>query len=208
MFCSNCGSEVAAGSQFCSKCGRPAGGASPAAYTAQGGAPVPAHIGLRYAGFWLRVASTLIDGIILSIPIGFLVILLIAMMGGGAAFFARVPQLRDPDSVLANLPAIISALIGFYLVVLLVALSIHWLYFALMESSVRQGTIGKIILNLYVTDMEGKRITFGRASGRYFTKVGMGFVPFGFLGYVLAGFTERKQALEDFVASTLVYRKD
>jgi uncharacterized RDD family membrane protein YckC len=84
----------------------------------------------------------------------------------------------------------------------------QWLYYALMESSARQGTIGKIVANIYVTDLTGNRISFGRASGRVFTKIGMGFVPFGFVGYILAAFTDRKQALEDFVASTLVYRRD
>ncbi len=67
-------------------------------------------------------------------------------------------------------------------------LTVHWLYFALMESSTWQGTLGKRALGMGVSDMHGKRISFGRASGRFFGKLvsGMTFL----VGYVMAGFTE------------------
>jgi len=81
-----------------------------------------------------------------------------------------------------------------------------WLYYAGMESSVYQGTLGKMALGLMVTDLEGRRITFGRASGRYFAKIISGLIPLG-IGYAMAGFTEKKQALHDMIASCLVLRK-
>jgi uncharacterized RDD family membrane protein YckC len=57
-----------------------------------------------------------------------------------------------------------------------------------------------------VTDLEGRRITFARASARYFSKIITGLIPFG-IGYMMAGFTEKKQALHDIIAGCLVLRK-
>jgi len=59
--------------------------------------------------------------------------------------------------------------------------------------------------DLIVTDLNGNRISFGRASGRFFSKIISGLIPFG-IGYILAGFTERKQALHDMIAGCLVLR--
>ena len=82
---------------------------------------------------------------------------------------------------------------------------LHWLYFALMESSTWQATLGKKALGLEVTDLEGKRIGFGRASGRFFGKILSALILW--IGFIMAGFTERKQALHDMLAGTLVIRK-
>jgi uncharacterized RDD family membrane protein YckC len=80
-----------------------------------------------------------------------------------------------------------------------------WLYFALQESSERQATIGKRALNIYVTDLQGRRISFGQATGRHFGKIISGFI-LG-IGYMMAGFTEKKQGLHDIMASTFVKRR-
>ena len=79
---------------------------------------------------------------------------------------------------------------------------ITWLYFALLESSTRQATFGKMALGLFVTDLEGNRLSFARASGRYFSKIisGMTFT----IGFLMAGFTAKKQALHDMIAGCLV----
>ncbi|HEX5422129.1 MAG TPA: RDD family protein, partial [Candidatus Acidoferrales bacterium] len=69
-----------------------------------------------------------------------------------------------------------------------------------------QGTPGKLALGLFVTDMEGKRVTFARASGRFFAKIITGLIPL-FIGYIMAGFTAKKQALHDMIASCLVLRR-
>jgi uncharacterized RDD family membrane protein YckC len=82
---------------------------------------------------------------------------------------------------------------------------LHWLYFALMESSTWQATLGKKALGLEVTDLEGKRIGFGRASGRFFGKILSVLILW--IGFIMAGFTEKKQALHDMLAGTLVIRK-
>jgi uncharacterized RDD family membrane protein YckC len=46
----------------------------------------------------------------------------------------------------------------------------QWLYYAFMESSSRQGTLGKMAMGLAVTDLEGRKLSFARASGRFLAK--------------------------------------
>lgn len=82
---------------------------------------------------------------------------------------------------------------------------IGWLYYALQESSERQATLGKTVLGIYVTDTEGRRISFLRATGRHFAKILSGLILL--IGYIMAAFTARKQALHDMIASTLVLHR-
>jgi uncharacterized RDD family membrane protein YckC len=79
------------------------------------------------------------------------------------------------------------------------------MYFSGMESSPLQATIGKLATGLYVTDTNGERISFGRAAGRFLGKFLSGL--FCYIGYIIAGFTEKKQALHDMIAGCLVLRK-
>ncbi|HEV2122514.1 MAG TPA: RDD family protein [Chloroflexota bacterium] len=79
---------------------------------------------------------------------------------------------------------------------------IGWLYYAGMESSSRQATLGKSLLGMTVTDLRGQRISFLRATGRYFAKILSAIILM--IGYIMAAFTERKQALHDKLADTLV----
>ena len=85
------------------------------------------------------------------------------------------------------------------------SLCASWLYFALMESSEMQATVGKMALGLYVTDLEGRRVSFGKATARFFGKI-LSTMTLG-IGYIMAGFTVRKQALHDLIAGCLVLRK-
>lgn len=87
-----------------------------------------------------------------------------------------------------------------------VALATVWLYYALLESSSRQATIGKMALGLIVIDEEGERITFARATGRHFAKI-LSTLVF-FVGYLMVAFTQRKQGLHDLIAGTLVINKE
>jgi uncharacterized RDD family membrane protein YckC len=79
------------------------------------------------------------------------------------------------------------------------------LYYSVMESSPWQATLGKRALGLQVTDLQGRRISFGRATGRYFAKIVSGLTLS--IGYLMAGFTRRKQALHDIIAECLVVRR-
>jgi uncharacterized RDD family membrane protein YckC len=80
----------------------------------------------------------------------------------------------------------------------------NWIYEAALESSSKQATLGKMALALKVTDLAGQRISFVRATGRHFAKILSGMILM--IGYIMAGFTERKQALHDMIAGTLVQR--
>jgi len=86
----------------------------------------------------------------------------------------------------------------------LVAVTLQWLYDALLTSSTWQATVGKRVVKLKVTDMEGNRISFGRATGRFFAKILSGMMCN--IGFIMAAFTERKQALHDMISGTLVWK--
>jgi len=80
----------------------------------------------------------------------------------------------------------------------------NWIYEAAMESSSKQATVGKMALGLKVTDLEGRRLSFARATGRHFAKYVSNLTLL--IGYIMAGFTQRKQALHDIIAGTVVQR--
>jgi uncharacterized RDD family membrane protein YckC len=215
VYCSKCGVNLAAGMEFCGSCGTPT--RTPAAAIARPAAP-PAYVGgssrapyadpaglavsrgFTYAGFWLRVVAALIDGVITSIALSVLLVPLFFLAGFEAHINGMIQHHGQPD------PAIIAGLIGMILVFATVSVLIQWLYHAYLESGEKQATWGKQALGLYVTDLMGNPITFGRASGRFFAKMVTGMIPFG-IGYIMAGFTERKQALHDMIASCLVLRR-
>ena len=203
MFCSVCGGDIAQGAQFCPKCGQPVTYAAPAAYAAQPGVGAThAVAGRRYAGFWLRFVAYLIDALILIIPV-WLIVVVVALAMGGFGALASMAQ-RQPENP-AEVFAVIGPLIGMIFVVVLFVIALQWLYFAYQESSEQQATIGKRVMSLKVTDRNGNRLSFGHASGRFFSKIVTNLVPLA-IGWILAGFTEKKQALHDFIAGTLVWR--
>lgn len=162
--------------------------------------PAPA---VAYAGFWLRFVANLLDSLILGVPIGIIIIILILSSSLGTIMHGGGSNPPNPDEVFDALG--VSFLVGVG-VVILIALAGNWVYYAGFESSSWQGTPGKKVLNIFVTDMTGNRITFGRATGRFFARIVTRLIPLG-IGYILAGITERKQALHDMIASTLVLRR-
>lgn len=143
----------------------------------------------QYGGFWNRLAALIIDVLILIIPQSLLGYLM------GAAFIDRF-NYRDP--VLISM--------GYMIWAYLTAALISWIYFAAFESSSKQATPGKMALGLIVTDTQGRRVSFGRASGRFWAKI-LSSLPMG-LGYLLVAVTQRKQALHDLLCQTLVQRKE
>ncbi|MBI5232955.1 MAG: RDD family protein [Deltaproteobacteria bacterium] len=81
-------------------------------------------------------------------------------------------------------------------------LVLGWLYYAGMESSSRQATFGKQLIGIVVISLDGKRIGFYRATGRHFSKL-VSAITLG-LGYIMAGFTEKKQTLHDKMFDCMV----
>ena len=206
MFCSKCGANVPDSATFCSACGRPTG-VAPAAPAAGASAPgPPAYAGaaapgwvaaptVKYAGFWLRFVAFIIDAIVLGF-IGFLITIpFAASLGLGGIMHGRPPM--SPGEWVP-----VAGMFGRFLLIRFV---INWLYYALFESSAWQATLGKKALGLEVTDLQGRRINFGRASGRFFAKILSTIILF--IGFFMIGFTSRKQGLHDILAGTLVMRK-
>ncbi len=153
---------------------------------------------VQYAGFWLRFVAYLIDDLILGF-VGFLV----ALPFIGGIVFSAIGIGESPDldeRTFLGIAGIIGSVFGLILVIV----ALGWLYYALMESSKTQATLGKMALSLKVTDMDGNPISFARATGRYFGKIISGLILN--IGYILAGLTEKKQALHDIMAGCLVVR--
>jgi uncharacterized RDD family membrane protein YckC len=207
MFCSKCGIRVEEGQRFCQACGQEIGapvipvpvmaGASPSAAVAVSTysiAPLP------YGTFWARLVAYVIDGLIIGLPSMIALFAAIFSLGGFGIMLHQTHA--DPEAV----RAMVATMVPIFLLGMLGLMIIHWLYFAGMESSARQGTIGKSLMSLRVSDLDGKRISFGHATGRFFAKIVSGMIPF-LIGYLMAAFTEKKQALHDLIAGTLVLGK-
>jgi uncharacterized RDD family membrane protein YckC len=209
MYCSKCGTNVTDGAAFCSACGQPTAGPPtiapaparpapglPSSYAPPVLAPI---LPSPYAGFWLRVVAHLIDNLLLGIGIGILVLIGVAMVGIDS-IRSMIEGMNGEDFQMPG--PIISAIV----LVAFASIVLGWIYNAAMESSRHQGTLGKMALGLIVTDLQGRPIGFAHATGRYFAKIITGLIPLG-IGYAMAGFTEKKQALHDMIAGCLVLRR-
>ena len=86
----------------------------------------------------------------------------------------------------------------------LVSLVVTWLYFALMESSARGATVGKMAVGLRVVTEQGDRLSFLNATGRFFAKLISAIILC--IGFLMVVFTDRKRGLHDMIASTLVVK--
>jgi uncharacterized RDD family membrane protein YckC len=141
-----------------------------------------------FAGFWLRAFACVID-----------TIFIVAIFLLGASFFpSTFEKLLPPAPVsLTDMPQPAPIVIGILIV-------LGCLYYTLFEASSWQATPGKRMLRLYVTDLNAQRLSFGRALLRNLARQISGFL---FIGYIIAGFTEKKQALHDLLAGSLVLRK-
>jgi len=150
----------------------------------------------RYGGFWLRLLAHLIDHVVLGIvaaPLFFILVLP-----------AIVRVVHEAESNQEPSPELIVAIVSSVFVYILLAFVGQWLYEALLTSSSWQGTVGKRVLQLKVTDELGNRIGFGRATGRFFAKI-LSSMLFC-IGFIMIGLTDRKRGLHDMLAGTLVMR--
>ena len=138
----------------------------------------------QFGGFWRRVLAVGIDFFVMVIPI-----LLVSTLLRVSIFFVTAIDL--------NLLNLIESI---------VTLCMWWLYYSLFHSSSWQATLGKRALRLKVVDLDGHRISFARASGRFFAQY-LSALTFC-IGYMLAGWTKRKRSLHDMIAKTYVIRVD
>ena len=133
---------------------------------------------MSYAGFWLRFLASLIDGIVFG--------LICSVVSAFFIGFSSSSGLSEET------------------ITSYVSLILPWLYYAIEESSERQATIGKRAMGIKVTNLSGNRVTFIKASVRYFATY-LSVLSF-FIGFLMAAFTKRKQALHDLIPKTLVVK--
>ena len=130
----------------------------------------------EYGGFWIRVGAVAIDFVVLLIP---------------SLLISALAQLVFSEEEFE--------FVEFFYQTLL-----WWVYSSVLHSSSWQATIGKKVLGMKVVDYSGERISFGRATGRYFASF-LSTLILG-IGFMMVGWTKRKQGLHDFMANTLVVR--
>jgi uncharacterized RDD family membrane protein YckC len=138
------------------------------------------HKEIQYATFLHRVAASLIDTVVLlliSFVVGFTL--------GLFSYFLFGPYASEG--------------IGY-----LIGLMVGWLFYALFESSELMATPGKLALGIQVRDEHYQRVTFGRATGRHFARF-LSSIPLC-VGYLFPLWTQRRQALHDIVAKTIIVK--
>lgn len=152
-----------------------------------------------YAGFWRRAVAFLIDSIIISIPCSVLYVVLL---------FSQVIHLNINSETLSSAPdaslTAIWTLFGTIFLFQVFLLIFFWLYFAIQESGKSQATLGKKVMGIKVVGADGGRISFARATGRLFAKAVSNMTLY--FGYYMAGYTKKRQALHDLIATTYVVR--
>lgn len=157
----------------------------------------------EYAGFWIRFIAYLIDSIIIGIPIAIITFVIIIVMFGAMGVFEYS---SDPIAMETELSGgEVISIVGGYLIIILIGIFGSVAYFAGFHSSKLQATPGKRLLGLKVVDLDGNRISFWRALGRYFAMILSGIM---YIGYIMAAFTEKKQALHDMIAGTYVIKSN
>jgi uncharacterized RDD family membrane protein YckC len=190
MYCHKCGAQNDDQAAFCDKCGTALQKASPAPTTA---AP-PYPVAVQHAGFWRRVGAYLIDSLIVGAVWTALYYTLVA------AGVVSIPEMNEMD-----IEEYTEWMFTFMWISNIVVFALQTLYFAIMESSSKQATLGKMALGIVVTDIDGKRISFGRAIGRNLGKVASTVILL--IGYFMIAFTEKKQGLHDIMAKCLVVKR-
>lgn len=185
-YCPHCGVAHPDDATFCPSCG--------SWVASVGGLPSEATTApARYAGFWARVGAWLLDQLVVGIPYNVLTALFVSY---------KQPSLTSTKDAAGNVTMHWNGDWGTFGLLILAGVVITWLYSSLLLSSPRQATVGKMALGLVVTDESGERISFARASGRYFAGT-LNSLTLG-IGYLMVIWTRRKQALHDKIAGTLV----
>lgn len=178
MRCPSCYADVSEHDQKCKSCGASLSLWNPPAGNPAARQPFDAGAA-SYAGFWKRFAAYVVDTVVLGVATVILMLPVVFITGFNEAV------IKDNETAI-NLVSFVGGL----------------LYFALMESSERQATLGKQLLGIRVSRLNGERLTLARAIGRYAGKL-LSVVTL-LIGFIMAGFTARKQALHDLVADTVV----
>lgn len=152
---------------------------TPATYAQPIDRPPPQAQAGPYGGFWLRLAAHFVDGILIGLMSLVVIVVFALALGAEQAASSALPSL----------------------LILVLGQGYH----AYFVSSPKMATPGKRLCGLYVTDLEGRRLGFGHALLRN-VAAALSYLTL-YIGFMMAGFTERKQALHDKIAGTLVHRQ-
>ena len=146
---------------------------------------------MRYAGFWRRLGAILIDFVLLAAAMA-------------AIGWLGLPIYQRHESVVGMADGSFTASfkVDYNSLGMVIGVLLWWLYFALLESSRLQATLGKLALAIKVTTLDGRRIGFWRATLRTVAKYLSAAILL--IGFIMAGLTRRRQALHDLLAGTLV----
>lgn len=140
-----------------------------------------------YAGFWKRVAAYIIDCFAIGIPLAIVLAIIGAIFGINNSF-GRGLASGNPGLTLLSY--------------LLTGLVFAWFH----SNASMMATPGKLAIGIKVTRSDGETISFLRGFARYWAYLILGIITLC-IGLVIAGFTERKQALHDMVCDTIVVDK-
>ena len=137
----------------------------------------------NYAGFWIRFVAYLIDGLVIF----FLFTILLTIFTGDPFYQYRLQPMDFG---------------GDYWSLIFSNWILNIMYYAGLESSSKQATLGKMVLGIKVINKSGERLSPLNAIGRYLGKILSALILL--IGFIMAGFDRKKQALHDKLAETYV----
>ena len=148
----------------------------------------------RYAGFWIRVAASIVDSLILFIPINGVNYLVFKLLNPGMSYWDTFTGSGFED---------FSSWLTYETIRMIFGLMIGIFYYGFLTSKFG-GTGGKLLFGLHVVGEDDEFISFARAIGRYFSYILSGFF---FVGYIMVAFTKKKQGLHDLICNTYVIKE-
>ncbi len=155
-----------------------------------------------YAGFVKRLIAAFVDFLFVTAITLFFRLLFILTI-----FLIFLILRTGPGSIMQiDKKVFIVVLVLVTPILIFIRMLVAWLYFAIMESSNLQATLGKMALGIKVTNLDRNKISFARATGRHFGKY-ISLAIFG-IGFIMIAFTPRHQGLHDILAETLVLKKE
>jgi len=202
MFCPKCGKETDASGKFCQWCGSDIEAVAPRAVMKTEPEEEEEETSLtgNYAGLGRRFFAFIIDAIILLIFIA--VAATFFNLVQGIKYFYYIAVQRAPIYALTEAGTTDAAINPIIASLGVLFIIIPWLYFAGFECSRGQATPGKTLLGIVVTDREGNRISFARATLRHIAKFISTVIIF--IGFIMIGLTRKHQGLHDRIAGCLV----
>ncbi|MFC0270693.1 RDD family protein [Metabacillus herbersteinensis] len=160
------------------------------------------------AGVGTRFLAYLLDSLFIGIPLNVLVVVLMFLIFGTSESMEMLLYSETAETELTDAQAaeFLGRIVLFVGLTFIIGFAGAIAYYAGMHSSKWQATLGKKILGIKVTDLNGNRISFWRALGRLMSMQFLSGILM--IGFIITFFTEKKQSLHDLIASTIVVKED